>query len=90
MNLKLNGDKTEVMLSASRHTLRNLPSLFLRADGASIKSLSAVKTLGVYIDTALDMCAHVNHTICKPVLLPTLQYWSHMPLPHYECNFFPY
>lgn len=86
MNLKLNGDKTEVMLSASRHNLKNLP----RADGASIKSLSAVKTIEVYLDTALDMCAHVNHTICKPVLLPILQYWSHMPLPHYECNFLPY
>ena len=62
--LKLNGDKTEVMLFASKHNLRSLPSLSLNVEGIEIESASTVKNLGVYLDTTLSMDTNITN-ICK-------------------------
>lgn len=62
--LKLNGDKTDVMLFTSSHSLRKFRNVSLVADEVLINSVSEVKTLGVYLDSSLNMDTHVNH-ICK-------------------------
>ena len=62
--LKLNGDKTEVMLFASKHNLRKLSQLSLEVDGIDIKPASTVKNLGVHFDSTMNMESYVNY-LCK-------------------------
>jgi hypothetical protein len=44
--LKLNRDKTEVMLFASKHNCKSLPDISLNVDGTEVESSSSVKNLG--------------------------------------------
>jgi hypothetical protein len=62
--LKLNGDKTEVLLSGSKRSLALLGDTLLSIDSSPIKPKPCVKKLGVFLDSTLSMHDQVSH-ICK-------------------------
>jgi hypothetical protein len=57
--LKLNGDKSEVMIFSSRH-YQDITDISVSIDGVSITSSETVKNLGVYLDRTLSMEKHVS------------------------------
>ena len=62
--LKLNSDKTEVMLFTSRHNQRCRENFSVNIDGSVVKAVSQVKNLGVTYDSAMTMERHINN-ICR-------------------------
>ena len=62
--LKLNDDKTEVIMFGSRHQLSNIKTLSVKIGETEITPSPIVKNLGVYIDSQLTMDKHVNH-VCR-------------------------
>jgi hypothetical protein len=62
--LKLNTDKTEVMLFTSRHNLKNLSSLTVSVGDCAINPATSVRNLGVTFDQVMDLQQHVNG-ICR-------------------------
>ena len=53
--LKLNDDKTEILLLGSKHSLSNVPSISVKVGELEITSQSFVKNLGAYFDSTLSM-----------------------------------
>ena len=62
--LKLNSDKTEVILFTSVHNKKHLDGLSINFGGAQISSSSSVRNLGVVFDQSLSMEKHFN-AICR-------------------------
>ncbi len=62
--LKLNEDKTEVMILSSKHDNLESPiSLQLSVDGTASDVVKAFKSLGVYLDDKLSMSQHVSSIV---------------------------
>lgn len=59
--LKLNGDKSEVMLIGSKSTLSKTPNFSITIDGFPIPLSTHVKSLGVILDSTLSFEPHVKH-----------------------------
>ena len=59
--LKLNSDKTEVLLFASKQNQEHLNDIVIRVGDVEVKPVSHVKNLGVIFDSALDMERHVQN-----------------------------
>ncbi|KAF4085663.1 hypothetical protein AMELA_G00097960 [Ameiurus melas] len=57
----LNSDKTEILLLGPRVARSNLSDHMVTLDGLSVSSCSAVKDLGVIIDSSLSFDAHVDN-----------------------------
>lgn len=62
--LKLNSDKTEVMLFTSMHNKKHQDGLSINCGDTQIPSASCVRNLGVIFDRSLSMEKHVN-AICR-------------------------
>lgn len=62
--LKLNGNKTEVFLFATKHNLQKLSHLSLEIEGLTVKPVTSVKNLGVNFDSIMAMDSHINY-LCK-------------------------
>lgn len=63
--LKLNGDKTELLVAGTKHFLSKLSQApVLIIDNASVSPASCVKDLGVFIDPTLTMHDHIT-SVCK-------------------------
>lgn len=62
--LKLNSDKTEVMLFTSKHNAKHMNSVVVRVGDTEIASVSSVKNLGVIFDSAMNMEKHVKN-VCR-------------------------
>uniref|UniRef100_A0A3B3CVM8 Reverse transcriptase domain-containing protein n=1 Tax=Oryzias melastigma TaxID=30732 RepID=A0A3B3CVM8_ORYME len=58
--LKLNSDKTELLLIGSKSTLTKAPSLTLPIDSSLVSPSPQVKSLGVVLDSTLSFQSHVN------------------------------
>ena len=58
--LKLNEDKTEVMLFAPKHRVKDLQDCHLTFGGNVVTSSECVKNLGVYFDKTLSMNQQVS------------------------------
>lgn len=61
--LKLNSDKTEVVLIGSKSTLTKHPSFTLTIDNSLVSPSLQVKSLGVVLDSTLSFHSHINNTI---------------------------
>ena len=66
--LKLNPEKTEAMISGSRHRLQQTPSSTMSVNGTSISYLPSVKYLGVTLDCSLTMERHISN-VCRSTFL---------------------
>ena len=62
--LKLNTDKTEIILIGTPQQLRKVVFDSIDACGNVILAKPTVKNLGVYIDSDLRMTSQINHVIC--------------------------
>ena len=64
--LKLNNEKTEVILFTSKHNIRHidLQNMAVNMTGSEVVPASHVKNLGVTFDSTMCMERHVN-TICR-------------------------
>eukprot|EP00919_Chromeraceae_sp_WS-2016_P077025 GHVR01182277.1.p1 GENE.GHVR01182277.1~~GHVR01182277.1.p1 ORF type:complete len:251 (-),score=13.94 GHVR01182277.1:587-1339(-) len=62
--LKLNSDKTEVMLFTSKHNAKHMDTVVVRVGDTDITSVSSVTNLGVMFDSAMNMEKHVQN-ICR-------------------------
>lgn len=58
--LKLNHDKTELIVFSTKHCVRDLSEISLTFDGCIIKPTSVVKNLGVFFYTTLNMEKHLS------------------------------
>ena len=61
--LKLNDDKTEIILFGSAKNLENVSKSSLQIGDTNISFTSGVKNLGIYLDSNLSMCKQVSHVM---------------------------
>ncbi|CAC5390085.1 unnamed protein product [Mytilus coruscus] len=62
--LKLNEDKTELIIFAPKHQLKHLSDFRLTFDGTVLSDVSCVKNLGMYFDKTISM-EHQTSAITK-------------------------
>ena len=58
--LKLNTDKTEILLIGPKSILTKSPHLTLNIDGSSVHSTPVVKNLGIQLDSTLSFDPHIK------------------------------
>ena len=61
--LKLNEDKTEVILCGNKTQICKVPENCIKINDQSIKFSLSVRNLGVFIDSSLSMANHISHLI---------------------------
>ena len=64
--LKLNPDKTEILLIQSKYKLNPLPNIILNLNGEQITSVNHIRSLGVNLDSCLTMKNFVSAK-CKKI-----------------------
>ena len=62
--LKLNADKTEVMLFSSKRNSQHIENISIMVGESRIDPANAVRNLGAYFTSHMDMERHVN-VVCK-------------------------
>lgn len=62
--LKLNSNKTEFLIFATKETNRRVPTCTLRIGDSTIKRSDSAKNIGVHMDSSLTCEQHVNH-VCR-------------------------
>ena len=63
--LKLNSNKTELMVVAPAPLLRKIGDLALVVDGCSISPSPEVRNLGVILESTLSLRSHINNITTK-------------------------
>ena len=58
--LKLNSDKTEVLIAGTKQQLAKMSYTSIEVCGETIESSPCIRNLGVYFDPEMKMCAHVE------------------------------
>ena len=62
--LKLNDDKTEVILFTSKHALKSHPNVAVTVGEQPVRPATSIRNLGVVYDQPLSMIQHVN-SVCR-------------------------
>ncbi len=62
--LKLNSEKTEVVLFTSKHNAKQMENVTVRVGDTDITSVNSVENLGVIFDSAMNMEQHLN-SVCR-------------------------
>ena len=62
--LKLNDDKTELILFTSKHALKSHPSVAVTVGEQHVRPATSIRNLGVIYDQPLSMIQHVN-SVCR-------------------------
>jgi hypothetical protein len=62
--LKLNGDKTELIIFSSEHNAQPVSDVTVTVDGSKISQSSSVRNLGAFLDSNMKMEQHVNN-VCR-------------------------
>ena len=62
--LKLNDDKTEVILLTSKHALKSHPNVAVTVGEEPVRPATSIHNLGVVYDQPLSMIQHVN-SVCR-------------------------
>ena len=71
--LKLNAEKTEVLIITSPHFKERVDSHTVSVEGTDVIPSPSVRNIGVTFDSTLSMHAHIS-TICKKMFSPSAQY----------------
>ena len=61
--LKLNQDKTELIIFSSKQNLQSVPNIKLKVGDHVVESVSCVKDLGVFFDNHLNMEQQISSTV---------------------------
>ena len=61
--IRMNLDKTKIMLFGNSKRLKALPKVNLDVDGVTIQTVTSYKYLGVTLDSQLNFAKHVNKTL---------------------------
>lgn len=61
--LKLNSNKTELLLIGSKHTLTKAGNISLSIDGFTVSPSPLARNLGVLMDSTLSFNAHINNMV---------------------------
>lgn len=61
--LKLNSEKTEFMIIGTKQQVAKMTYSNISVGKEQINARSSVRDLGVWIDSELKMCSHVQHVI---------------------------
>jgi hypothetical protein len=72
--LKLNQDKTELIVFAPKHRIKHLSEFSLPFNGTIVNDVSCVKNLGVVMDKTLSMEQQVRAD--KIMFPPNSEYWQ--------------
>ena len=62
--LKLNDDKTELLIASSKHVQTKIQNRNIQIGSAVINALSHVRNLGVFLDSTMSMDKHVKK-VCQ-------------------------
>lgn len=62
--LKLNADKTELIIFSSEHNSKTVSNVSVTVDGSVIKQSPSVRNLGAYLDSNMKLDQHVN-SVCR-------------------------
>ena len=61
--IRMNLDKTKIMLFGNSKRLKALPKVNLEVDGVTIQTVTSYKYLGVTLDSQLNFAKHVKKTL---------------------------
>ena len=81
--LKLNADKTELILFSSKHNAGRISDVTVKVGDSIIKPTSCVKNLGAFLDSRMDMEQHIN-AVCR-LCYAQLRQIGHIR-PYLTCN----
>lgn len=62
--LKLNADKTELILFASQNNEKHVETITIKIGKTEIKQSECVRNLGAFLDSKMNMDKHIN-TVCR-------------------------
>ena len=69
--MKINAQKTQLILLGTRQNLKQLPSISITFMGATIRGSSTVRNLGVVFDQCMTFTAHTDDVVrrCTGLLI---------------------
>ena len=62
--LKLNADKTELIVFAPKNDLNQIEDISIKVGSSEVKSVMSVRNLGAFFDSQINMESHVN-SVCR-------------------------
>ena len=79
--MKINAQKTQLMVLGTRQNLKQLPTVGIKFMGATVSGSPTVRNLGVVLDQTLSFTAHVDDVVrrCTGLLIGLTHSRHHLP-----------